>query len=339
MSSLMTNNIYEYLRETKLRVEHMERRWVKTGLLDKINEKIFHVDENGKDTLKWIIRNGFGNIEDFLNKIDNVFNMQVDIIIKEEEEEERREKEKQQKKPEFFNKIFDRVTTYIVEHLERKITQDFLFVELPPRHLKTTLCHEVIKHLNLKEFDGTVDKMMLLNYNTYKDNNWYDNLFSNFDPEIYKKKLIVGNYGIIYPLNDKKEYFLQKSLGCHNYNSFDLIVIDDLQYINNSSKNEIKEMKNYIMSNIKTWLKPNGIVLFVNSRYVGINLTDLIREDLQQFTTWKYPAFTKVFQYLNNEDILWRENYTEKEMYDLKSQLGENMFNVIYLLRKDVNER
>lgn len=328
------NNIYEYLREVKLRIEHMERRWVKTGLLDRVNEKIFNVDENDKDTLKWIVRNDFGNIEDFLNVIDGIFNMQVDVIIKEEEEKERREKEEQQKKkPEFFNKIFNKVTTYIVEHLERKTTQDFLFVELPPRHLKTTLCHEVIKHLNLKEFDSAVNRMMLLNYHTFRNDCSYVECLQGL------KKIIVGKHGIVHSYDSKKEHYLKIDLGSYAYNSFDLIVIDDLQYINNSSKNELKEMKNYIMSNIKTWLKPNGICLFVNSRYVGINLTDLIREDLRQFTTWKYPAFTKVFQYLNNEDILWKENYTEKEMYNLKSQLGENMFNVIYLLRKDVNEK
>lgn len=326
-------NIFQYLKDVKIQIEHMEQKWVKTGMLDKVNEKIFMPEDNTKDTLKWIVRNDFGNISDFLEKIDNIFNTQVDIIIKEEEEKERREKEKQQKKPEFFNKIFNRVTTYIIEHLERKITQDFLFVELPPRHLKTTLCHEVIKHLNLKEFDSAVDRMMLLNYHTFRNDCSYVECLQGL------KKLIIGKNGIVYSYDSKKEHHLKIDLGSYAYNSFDLIVIDDLQYINNSSKNKLKEMKNYIMSNIKTWLKPNGICLFVNSRYIGINLTNLIKEDLQQFATWKYPAFTKVFHYFNNEDILWKENYTEKEMYDLKSQLGENMFNVIYLLRKDVNER
>lgn len=120
-------NIFQYLKDVKIQIEHMEQKWVKTGMLDKVNEKIFMPEDNTKDTLKWIVRNDFGNISDFLEKIDNIFNTQVDIIIKEEEEKERREKEKQHN---YLNQFLNGVPFYYHKNKLFHIFQLLIFLIL-----------------------------------------------------------------------------------------------------------------------------------------------------------------------------------------------------------------
>ncbi len=363
-------DLYIYINDMKQRISNIENKWVKTGVLDHLNSFIIDRYSN-KDISYKIIKKYFSDIENNLLELDEVVMNNIKIMeeIKEKEEKERKEREEEERermdlqKPLFYEKLFNKTISFIIDNLEKqefifnknereiifnrssKKEQTYLFIELPPMHLKTTLCNDVITHLAMNDYEKNIKKIMLLNYLHYSNNAANQEVAYYLNKKI-KNKLDRINYEKVYVGNQCISKDTGKIrcglLGYERYNSFDLIVIDDVQLKMDIKKEDLNNMKNYILSNLRTWLKPNGVAVFINSYYpsivkdstgiMGINasLTDLIKEDLFNYTLWKYPIISSNFL---GDEILWFNKINLDYIEQLKHSLSKEIFDKAYLLR------
>lgn len=188
--------------------------------------------------------------------------------------------------------------------------QRILFMELPPRHGKTTLCMNLIKYF------------LENNNNKEKINNI---LF--IDDETYRCKNVDSLHNKIKDYFDK-DYLLTcaqnfRITGWPNYNA-DVIIIDDVQMAKHCE--DLDKRITYISALIHNHLSSDGKVIFVGSRFEDNDFMGQMEKASIKCEVWKYPVWNRW-----HKEPLWPEKWTKDMIEGLRHQMGSLNFRWQYM--------